>query len=105
MFLVILPTGGGKTLLYLLPTLPEKGCKMVVVIPMIAVMQDLIDPWNKLEISVAKSSLMWTMMSTTASLLLVSVGQATEPLFHNHLHALHAAGRLSRIMFDECHCT
>ena len=41
--LVILLMGRGKTLLYLLLTLMEKGQTTVVVIPMIAVMQDLID--------------------------------------------------------------
>ena len=101
--LVILPTGGGKTLVYLLPTLLEKGRTTVVVIPMIAVMQDLIDRCNKSNISVAEWSSASTTMSTTASLLLVSVEQATESSFHNHLHALHDSRRLSRIVLDECH--
>ena len=71
--LVILPTGGGKTLLYLLPTLLEKGRTTVVVIPMIAMMQDLIDRCHKSKISLAEWSSASMTMSTTASLLLVSV--------------------------------
>ena len=82
----------------------EKGQTTVVVIPMIAVMQDLIDRCNKSEISLAEWCSASTTMSTTASLLLVSVQQKlTELSFHNHLQALHDAGRLSRIVSDECH--
>jgi len=58
--LMILPTGGGKTLLYLLPTLLKKGRTTAVVILMIAVTQDLIDRCNKSGISSAE----WSSTST-----------------------------------------
>jgi superfamily II DNA helicase RecQ len=39
--LAILPTGGGKTMLFFLPTLMEPGMTTVAIVPLIAVMHDL----------------------------------------------------------------
>jgi superfamily II DNA or RNA helicase len=100
--LVILPTGGGKTLLYLMPATMEQGKTTVVILPLIAVLQDLRNRCIKAKISVAG----WSRTSSWAratSVLLVAVEQAVSPAFHDYLQSLHDSDRLSRIVFDECH--
>ena len=45
--LVIMPTGGGKSLCYQVPSLVRTGCG-VIVSPLIALMQDQVDALNEL---------------------------------------------------------
>jgi len=49
--LAILPTGGGKSLLFFLPTMLEPGMTTVVIVPLIAVMDDLRDRCTQAGIS------------------------------------------------------
>ena len=51
--LAILPTSEGKSLLLFLSTLMEPGKTMVVIVPLIAVMEDLRDRYMKAGISCA----------------------------------------------------
>ena len=51
--LAILPTGGGKSLLFFLPTLMKLDMMTMVIVPLIAVMQDLRDRCVKAKISCA----------------------------------------------------
>lgn len=51
--LTILPTGGGKSLLFFLPTLMESGTMTVVIVPLIAVTDDLRDRCVRSKISCA----------------------------------------------------
>jgi superfamily II DNA helicase RecQ len=100
--LAILPTGGGKSLLFFLPTLMEPGMTTVVIVPLIAVTDDLRDRCVKAKISCAN----WDPHSRydeQCELLFVAVEQAVEPAFLNHLQIMHGMGILKRIVMDEAH--
>ena len=100
--LAILPTGGGKCLLFFLPTLMEPGMTTVVIVPLIAVTDDLRDRCVKAKISCAN----WDPHSRydeQCDLLFVAVEQAVEPAFLNHLQIMHGMGILKRIVMDEAH--
>jgi RecQ family ATP-dependent DNA helicase len=100
--LAILPTGGGKSLLFFLPTLMEPGMTTVVIVPLIAVTDDLRDRCVKANISCAN----WDPHSRyreQCNLLFVAVEHAVEPAFLNHLQIMHGMGILKRIVMDEAH--
>ena len=78
--LAILPTGGGKSLLFFLPTLMEPDMTTVVIVPLIAVMKDLRDRCVKAKISCAN----WDPHSRyheRCNLLFVAVENAVQPIF------------------------
>ena len=100
--LTILPTGGGKSLLFFLPTLMESGKTTVVIVPLIAITDDLRDRCVKSKISCAN----WDPHSRyreRCDLLFVAVEHAVEPAFLNHLQIMHGMGILKRIVMDEAH--
>jgi len=100
--LAILPTGGGKSLLFFLPTLMEQEMTTVVIVPLIAVMQDLRDRCVKAKISCAS----WDPQSRyheRCHLLFVAVEHAVQPAFLNHLQVMHGMRILKRIVMDEAH--
>lgn len=100
--LAILPTGGGKSLLFFLPTLMESGMTTVVIVPLIAVMDDLRDRCIKAGISCAN----WDPAEQSrerCDLLFVAVEHAVQPAFLNHLQVMHGLRILKRIVMDEVH--
>jgi len=100
--LAILPTGGGKSLLFFLPTQMEPGMTTVVIVPLIAVTNDLRDRCVKAGISCAN----WDPHSRyreRCDLLFVAVEHAVQPAFLNHLQIMHGMGILKRIVMDEAH--
>src|SRR5262245_34131068 len=100
----ILPTGGGKSLLFFLPAMIEKDMTTVVIVPLIAVMQDLRARCIDNGISCAT----WdpdNRVTGHVNLLFVAVEQAIEAPFRNHLQVLYSTGRLKRIVMDEAHVT
>jgi len=100
--LAILPTGGGKSLLFFLPTMMEPGMTTVVIVPLIAVTNDLRNRCVKAKISCAN----WDPDDRSrerCDLLFVAVEQAVKPAFLNHLQIIHGMGILKRIVMDEAH--
>jgi hypothetical protein len=100
--LVVLPTGGGKSLLFQLPPLIEKGLTTIVVVPFVALKQQFghsqngvgdVRVWNKLQ----------PLPPQVGQLVVVSAEDAIENAFLNYLHGLHTNQLLARIVFDECH--
>jgi ATP-dependent DNA helicase RecQ len=111
--LVLMPTGGGKSLCYQIPALLRPGCA-VVVSPLIALMQDQVDAMTQLGVKAAclNSTLDWREAQAVeqgmfnGSLDLVYI--APERLLLERtlalLDALSEAGKLALFAIDEAHC-
>jgi ATP-dependent DNA helicase RecQ len=107
--LVLMPTGGGKSLCYQIPALARKGCA-IVVSPLIALMQNQVDALQQL--GVRASYLNSTLDAATAAsieqdllrgdldLLYVAPERLIQP---RCLHLLHSAD-IALFAIDEAHC-
>lgn len=98
----VLPTGAGKSLLFMLPcTLPDARVT-VVVVPLVSLRMDLLRRVGQLGIH----HLVWLPSERReASLILVSVEAASTKDFFGYAQRLIAQQRLDRIVIDECHLT
>ena len=98
----ILPTGAGKSLLFMLPcTLPDAGVT-VVVVPLVSLRGDLLRRVKELGID----HLEWLPgEKREAALLFVSVEAASTKDFLKYARSLVAQQKLDRIVVDECHLT
>ncbi|TAL78904.1 MAG: DNA helicase RecQ [Burkholderiaceae bacterium] len=107
--LVLMPTGGGKSLCYQIPALARKGCG-VVVSPLIALMQDQVDTLLELGVRAAflNSTQDWrtsreveqAFMSGQLDLLYV----APERLLTEHCLDMLLRGDVALFAIDEAHC-
>ena len=98
--LVILPTGSGKSLLFMLPyTLPDAGVT-VLVVPLVSLRGDLLRRLRELDID----HLVWLPGETReAGLVLVTAEAASTKDFMAYAQRLVVSQRLDRIVIDECH--
>ena len=111
--LVLMPTGGGKSLCYQIPALLRSGVG-VVVSPLIALMQDQVDALRQVGVSAAfiNSSLDFRSLADTERRLLAGaldlVYVAPERLlgerFMRLLEQLVARQRVALFAIDEAHC-
>jgi ATP-dependent DNA helicase RecQ len=111
--LVLMPTGGGKSLCYQIPALLRPGCA-VVVSPLIALMQDQVDALTQLGVKAAvlNSTLDWRAAQAVEQAIfsgnLDLVYIAPERLLLDRtlamLDALNEAGKLALFAIDEAHC-
>jgi ATP-dependent DNA helicase RecQ len=111
--LVLMPTGGGKSLCYQIPALLRPGCA-VVVSPLIALMQDQVDALTQLGVKAAclNSTLAWQEAQAVEQAIfsgqLDLVYIAPERLLLERtlamLDALDEAGKLALFAIDEAHC-
>ncbi|KAL7752913.1 hypothetical protein RI367_001362 [Sorochytrium milnesiophthora] len=103
--LVVLPTGGGKTAVALLPALMEQrqGLVTVVIVPLVALEQEW---YGRAEMVNQGWSTRWPPHPETPSpVFVVSVERAATNLFYTQLQTLASSGRLARIVLDEAHLT
>ena len=111
--LVLMPTGGGKSLCFQIPALLRPGCA-VVVSPLIALMQDQVDALIQLGVKAAclNSTLDWREAQAVEQAIfngrLDLVYIAPERLLLDRtlamLDALDEAGKLALFAIDEAHC-
>jgi ATP-dependent DNA helicase RecQ len=107
--LVLMPTGGGKSLCYQIPALVRPGCA-VVVSPLIALMQDQVDALKQLGV---RASFLNSTLSASAARAVENAllgGEldllyvAPERLFQPQTHALLRQTRIALFAIDEAHC-
>ena len=98
----ILPTGAGKSLLFMLPCiLPDAGTT-VLVVPLVALRGDLMRRMRELQIE----HIEWLPGERRdAPLVIVSVEAAGTKDFCKYARVLIAQQKLDRIVVDECHLT
>jgi superfamily II DNA helicase RecQ len=97
----VMPTGGGKSVLFMLPAWAEQGGTTVVVIPLIALRGDMMRRCKLLGISCAA----WEgrRPPDAAAVVLVTPESAVGEEFATFLNRLRAMRQLDRIVIDECH--
>ncbi|KAI8930521.1 hypothetical protein NX059_012133 [Plenodomus lindquistii] len=98
---VVMPTGAGKSMLFMLPAWAEQGGTTVVVVPLIALRGDMMRRCRKLGISCAE----WDSRRPpdAAAIVLVTPESAVGEEFATFLNRLAATRQLDRIVIDECH--
>ena len=111
--LVLMPTGGGKSLCYQVPAILMPGTA-VVVSPLIALMQDQVEALTLLGVRAALLNSTLTSQEAAAverdvaagriDLLYVAPERLLTDRFLNMLDELHAAGALNLFAIDEAHC-
>ena len=111
--LVLMPTGGGKSLCYQIPALLRPGCA-VVVSPLIALMQDQVDALTQLGVKAAvlNSTLDWraaqaveqAIFGGTLDLVYIAPERLMLERTLSMLDALAEAGKLALFAIDEAHC-
>src|SRR6202521_846968 len=107
--LVLMPTGGGKSLCYQLPSLLRKGCG-IVVSPLIALMRDQVAGLLEagVKAAVLNSTLSWDEASAVEARLLAGdldlLYIAPERLLTPRCLALLRRARIALFAIDEAHC-
>ncbi|KAJ5738986.1 hypothetical protein N7533_011770 [Penicillium manginii] len=96
----VMPTGGGKSLLFQLPAWISKGLT-VVVVPLVALRKELQRHCTSLGISCTE----WESHHPPdeASIVLVTPESALSDIFRTFLNRQVTLHRLDRIVIDECH--
>jgi ATP-dependent DNA helicase RecQ len=111
--LVLMPTGGGKSLCYQIPALLRPGTG-IVISPLIALMQDQVAALREAgvraaflnsSLSAADAAAVERGLATGAyDLLYVAPERLLTPRFLDQLERLHASARLALFAIDEAHC-
>ncbi len=115
--LVLMPTGGGKSLCYQIPAIARQRAGRgvtVVVSPLIALMHDQVGALHEAGVDAAflNSTLDWEqtqdverrMLRGEITLLYAAPERVTTPRFLSQLDELHQRGKLSLFAIDEAHC-
>ena len=97
---VVLPTGGGKSLLFMVPACLDNAGVTVVVVPFRALIEDLATRIRARGIDCVE----WVNSETNpASVMLVSADIAGEAGFLKYAGSLNDKKQLRRVVIDECH--
>jgi superfamily II DNA helicase RecQ len=101
--IIKLPTGGGKSLTFLIAASLETSFATIVIYPLVSLLQDQKDRFNNMGLT----STIWTSncraMECLGSLVLVHANQTTQDAFHAFIGVLTAERALKRIVIDEFH--
>ncbi|KAH7247622.1 P-loop containing nucleoside triphosphate hydrolase protein [Fusarium redolens] len=98
---VVMGTGGGKSLSFMLPAASCPGGVTVVVVPLVSLQGDLIERCRKMKIPCAE----WRSDQSPgpASLVFVTPESAMTKRFHDYVEGLRVMAQLDGFVFDEAH--
>jgi len=97
---VILPTGAGKSLLFLIPALFDGAKSTVVIIPLVALAENLLDECKKCRIDAS----MWGRGQPRRAKIIIMITEAVVSAdCRGFIQDCLMDGELERIVFDECH--
>jgi superfamily II DNA helicase RecQ len=99
--IVVMRTGGGKSLMFMLPASVKDAGTTVVVTPLVALKQDMRRRCRELGLECQEWSTRKKMHDSC--ILLVTPESAVSQGFMNYLRKLQVMDRLDRIVIDECH--
>lgn len=115
--LVLMPTGGGKSLCYQVPAIvrQQQGKGVAIVVsPLIALMHDQVGALEEAGVSAAylnstlsydeTQDVEWRLQSGDITMLYAAPERLNTPRFLGLLDDLHAQGKLSLFAIDEAHC-
>ncbi|KAK3078742.1 hypothetical protein LTS18_006726, partial [Coniosporium uncinatum] len=97
----VMPTGAGKSLLFMLPAWMEQGGTTVVVVPLVALRGDMKRRCNEMGTSCEE----WDARRQPdgAAIVFVTPESAVKAEFATFLNRLRMTQQLDRIVIDECH--
>ena len=98
---VVMPTGAGKSMLFMLPAFVGVGGVTVVVVPFVTLRHDMKGRSEKVGVSVGEWDGKRSMDGK--SIVFVTPEAAMREGFQTFLHRLRQTERLDRIVIDECH--
>jgi len=111
--IVLMPTGGGKSICYQIPALARSGLGLIVS-PLIALMQDQVDALKELGVAAeflnssltaeAANRVERAALDGSIKLLYVAPERLLTPRFLNLLDQLHERGKVALFAIDEAHC-
>lgn len=105
--IIVLPTGAGKSILFMLPAILRDGGTSIVVVPFVALMEDLISRAHEMGVDCIrfKTSLSAGRdgLQRAARLVVVSADVVSGAEFPAYMEGLICSGLLRRIFVDECH--
>jgi len=99
--LVVMGTGAGKSMVFMLPAFCGQGGTTIVVVPLTSLQDNLKDRCDKSGISCS----IWRRGRAieAAAVVLVTPESAMTKGFRDYVNLLRATHRLDRIVIDECH--
>lgn len=103
----VLPTGAGKSILFMLPAVMRETGTSIVVVPFVALMDDLVTRATDMGIDCIRFRSSMNSgregVPRAARLVVVSADIVSSAEFSGYVDGLLCAGLLQRIFIDECH--
>ncbi|KAL2043679.1 hypothetical protein ABVK25_012540, partial [Lepraria finkii] len=98
---IVMGTGGGKSLGFMLPAWCSRGGSSIVVVPLIALRQDMMARCRRLGIACSE----WDRGHPPdgARIIFVTPESAVSEDFQTFINRLRATQQLDRIIIDKCH--
>ncbi|KAI3572913.1 hypothetical protein IWW34DRAFT_837925 [Fusarium oxysporum f. sp. albedinis] len=103
----VLPTGAGKSILFMLPAVMQDTGTSIVVVPFVALMDDLVTRATDMGVDCIRYRSSMNSgregMPRAARLIVVSADIVSSAEFCGYVDGLSCTGLLQRIFVDECH--
>ena len=113
LLITVLPTGGGKSILFILPALMDDantsfGSTSIIIIPFVTLAKDLITRTREFDIDYFRQQQLinkeqYVERKRDAQLVVVSVNQAVTNSFMTYIESIRSQGQLKRIFINKCH--